>query len=280
MKRLLLGVILSACVLGAADKAADPSCALLPGSTLDPPGAPVRSYNADNLFEYMDGNAEGYIIYGFQTMKGVTCKKDGATFVIDVSDMGDADSAYGMFTANRDLRQPEYKIGMAGQVVPRRGIFAKGHYYMEVAANPAGDYTAQIKELFANLDKGVDGNTTLPPAMAWFPAEKQQSLRLIPESVLGLRILKRGYMGQYDYGKAFVVLDDTPETAAATMQKFKARFPEATAGKIGEESFLATDKYLGKLYVFRKGRYVAGYAISAEGMDPAPSTEALAAKVQ
>jgi len=25
-------------------------------------------------------------------------------------------------------------------------------------------------------------------------------LRLVPESVLGLRILKRGYMAQYEYG--------------------------------------------------------------------------------
>jgi hypothetical protein len=81
---------------------------------------------ADNLFEYMDGNAEGYILYNFQAMHGVTCKKGEVTFVVDISDMGDADFAYGMFSANRDLRQPEYRVGMGGQIVPRRLIFAKG----------------------------------------------------------------------------------------------------------------------------------------------------------
>ena len=57
----------------------------------------------------MDGNAEGYLLYGFQTMHGVTCVKDGATLVIDISDFGDADSAYGMFCANRDPRQQPAK---------------------------------------------------------------------------------------------------------------------------------------------------------------------------
>ena len=31
------------------------------------------AYDADNLFEYMDGNSEGYLLYGFQNMHGVTC---------------------------------------------------------------------------------------------------------------------------------------------------------------------------------------------------------------
>ena len=41
---------------------AQPNCALVPGWTQA--GAP-RSSTADNLFEYMDGNAEGYISITF-----------------------------------------------------------------------------------------------------------------------------------------------------------------------------------------------------------------------
>ena len=52
----------------------------------------------------------------------------------------------------------------------------------------------------------------------------------MPESVLGIRILKRGYVAQYDFGKAFVVPEDSPEAAAAVMQKLRARFTE-TSGR-------------------------------------------------
>ncbi len=240
---------------------------------------PARSYVADNLFEYMDGNAEGYLIYGFDNMHGVTCKKGEVTFVLDVSDMSDADSAYGMFTANRDPRQPSEHIGMGGQIVPRRMIFAKGKYYVEIAANPEGDYTAPLREWAAALDKSIQGSTAVPEALSWFPAERQQSARLVPESVLGIRLLKRGYLAQYDFGKGFVVLEATPESAAAVMEKLRARFGQTTPAKLGDEAFDATDNYLGKLCIFRKGRYIAGYAVTSGEVSPAELAQALAAKV-
>jgi hypothetical protein len=255
---------------------AQPTCALVPGWTQ---AGAARSYTADNLFEYMDGNAEGYILYNFREMHGVTCKKGDVTFVVDVSDMGDADFSYGLFASNRDLRQPAYAAGMGGQIVPRRLIFAKGQYYAEIAADPEGDHTSELKLWAAALEKSIPGSTAPPPALSWFPAERQQSLRLVPESVLGLRILKRGYMAQYDYGKAFAVIEESPEAAAATMQKFKARFAESAGIQLADEAFRATDQYLGRLCVFRKGRYIGGYAITSGGLDPFVPATALAAKL-
>jgi hypothetical protein len=276
--RAVCGLGLLLCIGAAAqDKAAAPVCTLVPGWIQS--GAP-RTYDADNLFEYMDGNAEGYISYGFLKMQGVTCTKGGVTLVVDVSDMGDADSSYGMFAANRDLRQPAYAAGMGGQIVPRRLIFAKGKYYLEIAANPEGDHTEALKLWAAALEKTVQGSATPPSALSWFPGDKQQTLRLIPESVLGFRALKRGYMAQYDYGKAFVVFEETPQSAGAVMQKMRERFPENTAVKVGDEAFQTTDKYLGRLCFFRKGRYIAGYAITAEGMDPVAPSAAMAQKIQ
>jgi hypothetical protein len=249
-----------------------PLCASVAGWTQD---GPARVYTTDNLYEYMDGNSEGYFLYNFVEMRGVTCKKGEVTFVVDISDMGEPDFAYGMFSATRDLRHPMYAVGAGGQIVPRRLIFAKGQYYVEIAANPEGDHTAALKLFAAALDKAVPGGTTPPAALAWFPTERQQSLRLVPESVLGLRILQRGYLAQYDFGKAFVVRDDA---AAEVMQKLKARFGETTPATIGDEAFQATDKYLGRLCIFRKGNYVGGYAIS-DSTDPVPLATQLVAKL-
>jgi hypothetical protein len=258
--------------LFAAIAAAAPRCDLVPGWTQS---GPARSYTADNLFEYMDGNAEGYILYNFQEMHGVTCKSGAVTFVLDISDMGDADFSYGHFSSNRDLRQPAYAVGMGGQIVPRRLIFAKGRYYVEIAADPEGDHTAALKLFAAALDKCLPGDASPPAALGWFPKEKQQSLRLVPESVLGLRILKRGYMAQYEYGKAFVVQD---EAASDVMQKLKARFGETTPAAIADESFQASDKYLGRLCIFRKGNYIGGYAITGDA-DPVALAAQFAARL-
>ena len=100
---LVAGVLLPGVLSAAA-----PTCNLVPGWTAE--GQP-RVYTADNLFEYMDGNSEGYFLYHFQEMHGVTCKQGAVTFVIDISDMTEPDFAFGMSTSTRDLRHPAYPVG-------------------------------------------------------------------------------------------------------------------------------------------------------------------------
>jgi len=277
--RLIYSLILALAaggLLAAADQAPVAACNVVPGWSQT---GPDRSYVADNLFEYMDGNAEGYLTYGFLKMQGVTCKKGDVTFVVDLSDFGDADSAYGMFTSNVDGRQPTQKIGMQGQIVPRRAFFAKGRYFLEIAANPEGDYTPALKEWTAAFDKLIPGNTELPAALTWFPTEQRQSLRLVPQSVFGIRALKRGYAAQYDYGKAFVVQEATPQSAGAVMDALRKRFGNTTPASVADEAFQVTDQYLGRLCIFRKGQFIGGIAFSTDGVDPIALAKNLAGKV-
>lgn len=237
---------------------------------------PRREFVADNLFEYMDGNAEGYLIYGFTRMEGVTCTSRGDSFIIDVSEMTDADAAYGIFAANRDPGRPIAPIGMGGQILPRRGTFCKDKYYVELAANPEKDHTPALKAFVEEMEKRIVGRSTPPDALAWFPTEKLLSARLIPESVLGLRPLKRGYVAQYEAGKAFVVVEKSAESAAAVMNKLRERIGQATPAEIADEAFQANDRYLGGLCFFRKGRYLGGFANLPQPQDAANLATVLA----
>jgi len=274
--------VVLALILGAAAFAAEgpmPDCKLVPGWTQD---GEARYFTADNLFEYMDGNAEGYVIYNFVDMHGVTCKSGEVTLVFDVSQMDSPESAYGIFMANRDPRRPVEKLGTAGQIQPRRGTFVKDKYYVELAANPEGDHSKVIRAFLTEMEKRVPGSSELPPLLTWFPREKldEASLRLVPQSVLGLSLLRRGYLGQYEYGKGFIVTEDSPEAAAGVLKKAMARFKEVTPVQVGDEGFTYTDKYLGRLCFFRKGRYVAGFANVTEPVDPVEAAKALAARIQ
>jgi hypothetical protein len=240
---------------------------------------PTRSFTTDTLFEYMDGNSEGYFLYGFVVMKGITCQSGERTIDIDVSEMADPEYAYGMFTATVDRRRPTEKVGTEGQVTPRRAIFAKDRYYVELAANPEGDHTPSLRAYMAILDKNISGSTTLPAALDWFPKDElvAESVRLVPESVLGVRLLRKGYVGQYSFGRGFVVQEASPEAAADVMAKLKARFGQTTPQSIADEGFTGTDKYLSGVCVFRKGRYVGGYANLQAGRDGVAEAVKLAA---
>ena len=146
------------------------SCQLAPGWTQS---EPIHQYTADNLYDYKDGGAEGYLIYGFAGMKSLNCKSGDNTLTIDVSEMSDADAAYGLFATNRDPRLPIARIGMGGQVQPQSASFAKGKFYVEIVVNADDSnivHTAELQALVNRMARRIEGRDTPPEALAWFPA--------------------------------------------------------------------------------------------------------------
>jgi hypothetical protein len=250
------------------------SCAILPGFAQD--GA-ARTFNTETLYEYMNGNSEGYFLYGFSQMRGLTCKKDALKVVLDVSEFKEPELAYGMFTGNLDPRQPRTKIGAGGQVLPTKVVFVKDRFYVELSVESTNDHAALLTAAARALDKEIPGIADPPAEIGWFAQAGLQPgfPRLVPQSVLGLRMLKRGYIAQYEQGKAFFVAEASPEAAAELVKKLKERFAPAGEAKIGDEAWLAEDRYLGKMCLFRKGRRIGGYTNAAG--DPAALAATLAA---
>jgi hypothetical protein len=265
-------------LLGAAVALAQvPDCGMVPGWAQQ---GKSRTYAADNLFEYMDGNAEGYLIYRFVRMNGVNCKSGDNVLAFDVFEMADPEWAYGVFASNRDPRLKTERVGVAGQVSPRRMTFVKDKYFAQISSET--DQAAALAAFARALDKSIPGTSEPPAALAWFPSEKlvPDSIRLVPESVLGMRVLKRGYVAQYEAGKAFLVLEATPESAAAVMTKLRGRIAENKPAAVADEGLEANDKYLGHLCFFRKGRYIGGFSGLQESDDAAAAAARLAANVK
>jgi hypothetical protein len=263
-------ILIAALVAGEGDFPT-PACSLVAGWGQK---GPERTFDPETLFDYMNGSAEGYHAYGFVLMKGVTCVNEaGDQLVIDVSELEDADHAWGIFVAHRDFRSPTEPIGSAGQVLPRRASFARGPYYAEIAASPAGDHTEALRAFTEALEARIPGRAAPPREVDWFPETglESGSVRLVPQSVLGIRDLRRGYMARYAVGRAFVVSEESARQAAATLEMLRERFGEtAVVSGIADEAFAATDDALDGLLIFRKGRRVAGLSNLAE---PAEGTE-------
>jgi len=209
----------------------------------------------------------------------VNCTKGDTSLVLDVSELQDAEMAYGMFTANVDARRPRAAIGAAGQVGPTKSIFVKGKYFVELSIEPEGDNAALLEKLARAFEPRVPGSTSMPPEIALFPKQGLQpgSPRLVPQSVLGLRLLKKGYLGVYDNGRLFFVTEASAADAKALFAKLKERFPPAASAQAGDEAYTGDDRLLGHFCLFRKGPRVGGFVSAAEGADPVKLAASFAA---
>ena len=275
-----LFLILSCVVLSASANAqAYLDCHFAPGFE---PSGPKRNYTPDNLFDYRDGAAEGYLIYSFVRMQGIDCQSGSTVLSIDVSDMTDADMAYGMFSANRDPKQPIAKIGMGGQLLPQSLLFAKGKYFVEIIETDGSTNSNQIAALqafAAKIEPLLEGRTTPPEELGWFPSENQESARLVPESVLGLKALKRGYVAKYAQGQGFIVVEQSPESAAIVMKQLRTRFGDTTPVKLADDAFQIKVPYLDGICIFRKGRVIAGYTNLVDPQRAEIQANALVARI-
>jgi hypothetical protein len=256
-----------------------PRCELVPGWTQT---GPTHLDTAETLSNERHGNSEGYLIYGFDRMRGVTCKSGESSFVIDISDMKDAESAFGLFASSRDPAVPTEAIGVAAQVTPQRGILDRGNRFVEISASPSSvNHSAAIRAFLKALDAKLDGASSAPPPVGWFPTQglDANSIRLIPQSLLGLSLLKRGYLAKYDYGRAFIAKQPSADSAIQLMAKIREKFGDVEPAAIGDEAFETTDKSLGGLLFFRKGEYLAGFANLTEEFDAAKAAEELASHI-
>jgi hypothetical protein len=196
-------------------------------------------------------------------MSTIDCKSGANTLTIDLSEMTDADAAYGLFAANLDPSSPISQIGMGGQVEPQSATFAKGNFYVEiveVAADANADDSSTLRSMASTLEVRLPGRVTPPAQLRWFPPENVAPVRMVPQSVLGLRELKRGYVAKYQAGQAFIVLESTPESASLVLKALHEHFPGAVPALIGDEAWMSSAQYLGGICIFRKGRVLAGYA--------------------
>jgi hypothetical protein len=125
----------------------------------------------------------------------------------------------------------------------------------------------------------IEGRDSPPLALEWFVKENLLSVRLVPESVLGLRQLKRGYVAKYKQGQAFLVVEASPESAAEVLKSLRERWNGASPAQAGDEAFQAKAPYLDGICIFRKGRYLGGYANLPEPRDAVSQAAKLAAGI-
>jgi hypothetical protein len=222
----------------------------------------------------MNGNAEGYFLYGFEQMDGVTCTSGDQTVHIDFFRMESPELAYGIFTANRHPRHPVVELGMAGQIMPRRATFAKGAYYVELAAN--SDAPDELATLAKALEPTVPGTGDPPVQPGWFPPDglDPESVRLVPQSLMGLRIFERGYIGSYDDGRAFLVEAASAEEAKALMEKFAADLADSQPLELGDEAVEGVHRYIKHTLLARKGARLVGFSSREPGASGASRVEA------
>jgi len=189
----------------------------------------VLTYDADNLWEYINGAAELFVAYGVQSCRVTDLTSGDLTVTIDLYDMGTPLNAYGVFEQEASGESIPVSEAAAARVSPPyQALLVKGSTYAKVNAFEGELTSASGQALLEALASSLPGQSSLPPELQLLPSggkvagtESYQA-----EAFLGLTELTDCVFADYsDEGEetwqGFVVI---PESASSVWEALVAEW--------------------------------------------------------
>jgi len=229
---------------------------------------PVKFYDKWNLYEYIDGQAEGFIAYDFLALASATYAAGEDNVVVDVYDMQKPIQAFGLYSTFRAPSNEFVDMGAQGFKTGEGYMFWKGRMVVKVSANYA-DEAAMFKAAEAAA-RAADGKIADDRAglelLSVLPEKGKtaNSDKYYTEAVLGQSFLNNGVVAEYPFKGGVARLfacEFGDEKAAAKAYGEYLKFATAHGTPVEAEpgkSFRADVKYYGETEVFALGRYVGG----------------------
>jgi hypothetical protein len=247
--------------------------ALLPKAAESPGWRAVSSpqfFEPQNLWEYINGQAEMYIDYGFQLVVTLEYRSlDGArSMAIEIFQMKNPKHAFGIYAAERSTDDRLINMGAQGYLGENVLNFWKGHYYVKLTSFQVSSDTKEILMMLASVIAAkIKGTYSEPELFACFPAKHRVRLseRFIPKNFLGQSFLENGYRVEYTSGgssyQVFLVKSASRQKAVEAFAKYedflKSQNEKMSSSKKDDYQVIFGEREKGKA-IFRYGSFVGG----------------------
>ena len=170
-----------------------------PPAELRPTGA-MHVFDADNLYEKIDGKADLYLSAGFVALR---CRRFAAGFEACVYDMGSRDGAFSVWSRQRrDDAAPV--VGLPGEAYATTNalFLAAGSHYLELVSAGADAAATQARLAFARAFAAQFAPAKQAAPSVALPVEglREGNVKLVLDSALGFARFDHVYVGWYGEG--------------------------------------------------------------------------------
>jgi len=225
----------------------------------------ASAYNADSLYQYIDGGADIYLLYDFKTLLHQNFKSGAAEVTVDIYEMGNAEDAFGIYGSERSTSYKFLPIGAEGYRGEGILNFLEGPYYVKLSGSaPSAD---TLLDQFARLlSARIGGSRALPSLLATLPREHRvaHSEQYIKKDPLGHAFLAPAYLVTYGQAKqqsklVVSVADSAPAAKARAEQltrHFKQTGEAVPAPDLGENGMRGSNNFEGHVIARTRGPYL------------------------
>ncbi|MGD2151799.1 MAG: hypothetical protein PVG79_00935 [Gemmatimonadales bacterium] len=129
----------------------------------------VLTYDADNLWEYINGAAELFVQYDVQTCRTADLASGDLVVTVDLYDMGSPLNAFGVFKQENPGGPPLAGSTLAVVSLPYQALLLRGATYAKVNAIEGELTDASGRQLLEALAAALPGPATRPAELELLP---------------------------------------------------------------------------------------------------------------
>ena len=230
-------------------------------------------FSPQNLYEYINGEAEFFIAFGFIELTGanytsVAGVKD--TVTIDIYDMGNKLNAFGVFQSKRGGQASALNLGAASIGSDGYLAFYKDRFFVEIQAYITLEKEkGRVETMAASITAHLPGDNTPPSELFYFPEKNRiaGSERYIKGGILGHAFLDRAMVCDYHIQgqkvTTFVAMFPSPRDAVHAVKQHRSFLLKSgekclSLDRFGEHGFVSEEPYHQKIIETQVGAFVAG----------------------
>ena len=195
----------------------------------------LEHYGADNLWEYINGQADFFIDYGFVGVDTAEYQNDqeSSSVVLEVYQMGRPQEAFGIFAAERTRDDRPLEIGAQAYLGTNVLGFWQAERYVKLTSFDEGpEVERSLISLAEEISSRIPGQGRELETLLLFPVDGriEASERFIPKNFLGQPYLSDAYRIDYTVGgqqlQLFVVETGSPEEARSHFKRLEDFYRE------------------------------------------------------
>lgn len=234
----------------------------------------VKAYTKDDLFTYIDGEAELYFPYGFERLATAFYTKAGGDpgigVAADIYQMGSLLDAFGIYSQYRKAEAEFISMGGEGFVNPSQLLFYQDRFFVQLSASGTAQLDRSVFESCARaISKALPGPPKKPLELNLLkiPAMIPQTERYFPESLLGYSFFRRGLIALASQNgkkfRVFVIIEDSAPSAKEVLDRYvrylkDSKVPSDRILLLKEGRLFAPDPLHKGMMLGQKGRFIAG----------------------
>ncbi|MGD9333446.1 MAG: hypothetical protein PVJ50_00510 [Desulfobacterales bacterium] len=230
-------------------------------------------FSPKNLYEYINGEAEFFIAFGFIELKGanytsVSGGKDMVT--MDIYDMGNKLNAFGVFQSKRGGQASALNLGAASTESDGYLAFYKDRFFVEIQAYITSEKEkGGLEPMSESIAALLPGDNTPPSELFYFSEQHKiaGSERYIKGGILGHAFLDRGMVCDYRIQgqkiTAFVAIFPSPGDAVHALNHHRSFLLKSGKkclpfDEVGHHGFVSEEPYHQKIMETQIGAFVVG----------------------